>query len=132
MVDKILPLLSFAFGFAGFVGGLLSPKYSAKTRSFLILLLAFLVAFVATGSASLWQAHQRSVHLQAVSEELLRILGNEAKTIDQLHEGLLFEDFATVTESLGMLVKLNKVGHRVIEMRDDANLRYLGRLYFVR
>jgi len=130
-IDKVLQLISFAFGFAGFVGGLL-PKDSVRRRSFLIVLVACLVAFVATGSASVWQTHQRSIHVREVSEEILRILGKEAKSIDQLQEGLPFEGFGTVSEALAVLVKANKVGHRVVEVRDDADLRYRARLYFVR
>jgi hypothetical protein len=98
-IEKFLPLFSFALGFAGFVGGLLR-KDSSRTRKSILVLLACLVAFVATGSASLWQSHERYAHIQVVSEQLLRILGNEAKSIDQLHEEFPFEDLGTVSEAL--------------------------------
>ncbi len=135
-IEKILQLLSFALGFAGFVGSLV-PKRSSRTassmtRSSVVVLLTCLVAFVATGSASIWQSHQRSAHLQGVSEEMLQILGNEAKSIDQLHEGLAFEDLGTVSEALALLVKSKKVGHRVVDVQDDANLQYRARLFFAK
>jgi hypothetical protein len=130
-MEQVISLVSFALGFAGFVGSLLSNS-SSRTRFWVIMLLACLVAFVATGSVSFWQSHQRFVHVQTVSEEILRILGKEAKTIDQLHEGLMFEHFGTVSEALGELVKANKVGHRVVEVKDGADLPYRTRLYFAR
>ena len=130
-IEKILPLVSFAFGFAGFVGGLL-PKDSPRTRSSVVFLLACLVAFVATGSVTLWQRHQRSTHIQSISEEILHILGNEAKSIDQLHEKLAFEDLGTVSEAVALLVRTKTVDNRVADVRDDANLRYRARLFFAR
>lgn len=130
-IEKVLPLVSFALGFAGFVGGLLRMD-SSRTRKSVVVLLACLVAFVATSSTSFWQSHERYVHIQEVSEQMLGILGSEARTIDQLHEGLPFEDLGTVSEALALLIKANKVGHRVVDVRDDANLRYRARLFFAR
>jgi hypothetical protein len=130
-IEKVLPLISFAFGVGAFIANLLPPSFS-RGRSFLVVLLAGLLAFVATDSASIWQTQQRSWHVRAVSEELLGLLTNEAKSLDQLHEGLPFEDLGTVSDALAALVRERKVTHKVVDVRDEANLRYRARLYFSR
>jgi hypothetical protein len=61
-------------------------------------------------------------------------LGHEAKSIDQLHEELLFlvdrGDLGTVSEALGKLVKAKRVGSRLEDVWNKANLPYKIRLYF--
>src|SRR4051812_7245788 len=110
----ILAQAAFAFGFAGFIANLVRPDPS-KIRRYIVL--AFMVAFVATGAAAFWEDRQRSLQLQEVSDALLQKLGNEAKSIDQLHEELLFlvdrTDLGKVSleEVLGRLVRAKRVGH---------------------
>ncbi|MCU7816615.1 MAG: hypothetical protein KZQ81_15810 [Candidatus Thiodiazotropha sp. (ex Rostrolucina anterorostrata)] len=131
MFDTALQIISFALGVAGFVASLL-PRRSAKAKIRSAALMAGLVAFAVTGLALIWESHERSSHIRAVSEQVIDTLGKEAKSIDQLHEALAYENLRTVSDAVALLVDTKKVGHRVVNVRDNANLQYRARLFFVK
>jgi len=119
------------FGLGGFLPAIL-PSDKPRTKQLKIILVTCFVAFVATASVTVRQNQQHSKHVQATAEKMLVVLGNDAKTVDQLYEGLFPDDFSTVSESLAKLIGLNKVGHRVVDVQDAAGLPYKVRVYFAK
>ena len=90
------------------------------------------VAFVSAGSMVLWEKYQRSEHLETVSAKIITVIGNERRTTDEILESLFPENFDTVTESLGLLLRQERVQNSVIETVDKAGLSHRVRVYFVR
>lgn len=128
-LESLLPLLNFAMGFSGFVLGVW-PPLRPKSRASFLRLKVFFVAFLVTGAATLWQHWRQSCHVQSVSVEVLQTLGQEAKSIDQIQEGLPQEDFTTIVAALAALAREGGVGSRIADVRDAADLRYRARFYF--
>jgi hypothetical protein len=131
MFYTVLQATSFALGVAGFAAGLFPPR-TARARIRSAALITGLVAFVVSGAAVLWEDYQRSNHIHGVAEQVIEVLGDEAKSIDQLHTALAYENLGTVSEAVALLVDQKKVGHRVVNVHDAANLEYQVRLFFVK
>lgn len=131
MFDTALQIVSLALGVAAFAAGLFPPR-SARARIRSAALITGLVAFVLSGAAVMWESYQRSSHINGVADQVVDILGDEAKSIDQLHTALAYENLSTVTEAVARLVDAKVVGHRVVNVRDGANLEYRVRLFYLK
>lgn len=119
-------------GFALSVGVFALALKGIERRWLVLIGLITAVAFVSAGSMVLWEGHERSQHLQTVSSKILTVIGDGRRTTDEILESLFPENFDTVTESLGLLLREEKVQNKVIETVDKAGLSHSVRVYFAR
>ena len=119
-------------GFALSVGVFALALKGIERRWLVLIGLTTAVAFVSAGSMVVWEEHERSQHLQTVSAKILTVIGDGRRTTDEILENLFPENFDIVTESLGLLLKDEKVQNSVIETVDKAGLSHRVRVYFAK
>jgi hypothetical protein len=120
----------FALGVGGFLAAFWTPNGPATNTRRIIVATCF-VAFIATVSVTLWQDHKQEARIDNIGKKVLTILDEkDRKSIDQIHELLFPEDFADVSKSLWSLMKNDKIGTKMVNIKDTAGLPYYVRLYY--
>lgn len=126
-LETILAIGSFAISFGGLVGILIVRD---KTKE--ISIVVVIAALVILSSIALCQDYQHRQRVATVSKAIMEELGQEVKAFDQLYETLYYVEFTIVNEALNELVNTGKVGHKVLELRDDLGARFRVRGYYVK
>lgn len=119
-------------GFALSVGAFALALRGIEHRWLVLIGLTSAVAFGSAACIVMWEWHQRSQHLETVSAKITTVIGSGRRTTDEILESLFPEDFDTVNESLGLLLRQEKVQNVVIETADKAGLSHRIRVYFVK
>jgi flagellar basal body-associated protein FliL len=136
----LITVLSFAFtvgAFAGTVLGFLegpgnTPRTSKKGKLLYVVVVTAFVALAVTAVALLWEQEQHSRHIQAASRKLVSVIGQRQKTADELLTELYPEDYETVSEALGLLVRSEAVGNALVSMKDELGANHGVRVYFLK
>ena len=109
------------------VGALADTLWRDKTRTILVIVTSSLVLLSGVAVFLTWQ-HQHRVDM--TSQEILRVIGPDVKTFDQVFQSLFQPEFPIANEAMGQLVKDGRVGYRQLEVRDDKGVGYTAGGYY--
>ena len=124
---SLLPYISFALSLSGLVVRVFLPSDS---RKIMVLGIVITCLVVITG-VGFYQAIIHKQHVEATANEIVTTLHSGTKTLDEVHENLYKADFRITTEALDRLVATNKVGQKILKVRDDLGRRFRVRSYYL-
>lgn len=127
-INQLLAIGSFSIAIAGLLIRIFYPS-GPKKETLIITVIAFLVLL---SGITLWERSLYNRRVEGVATEIVKIIGNEIMTFDQVHEALYKVDFAVANEAIDKLIGNNRLGYRLLELRDDFGNRFRTRGYFVR
>lgn len=124
-VFQIIQIIGFALAIASFIGLLIGWEKK------IVVIVAALVAFVIIGGVKVYEYHYHWMRVESTSGLIVKELGTDRKTLDQLCQTFRPQEVQFVEEALTELVNIRKVGHKILDMRDDLSSRYPVRIYYV-
>jgi hypothetical protein len=127
--EGFVTIAAFAVTVGSFAASLMGIT---KSKWIIAVLLTAFVACAVTSVMLIWQRDQHVRHVEAVSRKTASAIGSGQKTADEILLELYPEDYGMVSEGLGLLLKADTVGNKVVEMTDKAGLRHNVRVYFVK
>jgi hypothetical protein len=120
-LDTILGITSVSLAIAGLLSG-----WQGR-RTILALLLSFLILITGASTVRSISHERRLVSLQA---EILQLVSQRARSVDDIYEDLRYVEFAVVNEALSRCVDEGIVGHKVLEFqRTDGDFTRV-RVYY--
>ncbi len=126
-----LDLVLSITGAAASVGGLVAVLASSDRRKQIVIVV--ILAFVATTTTVAVLGHlERRQMLRRTEREVVGLLGNSTRTIDDLYQHLLNVPLTTISEALDNLIEQGRVSHRILELRTASGEFVDVRGYFLR
>ena len=127
-LEVLLSIASFALATAGIVVRFFFPAGPAKQT-----LLAALLIFIMLASGTLlresWEVDRQ---IRTAADDMVRIIGNEKRTLEDILVGLRQPNYNTASAALDLLIEEERVGSEAIMVADDSEGEIRVRLYFVR
>lgn len=128
-MDTILTFVSI-LSLALSVGGLVLSLVPPRKKIVVLSLAMVLVILVALSTISIVRIHDQTTLVEHQSHEILARLETGSKTFDQLYQELFYPDFNVLRQAIDELVSKDKVGHTMLEVRDEQGDPYRIRVYF--
>jgi len=126
--DSYLPIASFALAAGGLAVRFLVPSGPAKQT-----LIAAVLIFLVLGSGLTWQRdYARTRRVRAVAAEIIRVVGNEKRTVDDIMGRLRKPEYSLVVAAIDLLHEDALLGSDTVTIIDKADNRFPIRLYYVR
>jgi hypothetical protein len=126
--DSYLPIASFALAAGGLAVRFLVPSGPAKQT-----LIAAVLIFLVLGSGLMWQRdYARTRRVRAVAAEIIRVVGNEKRTVDDIMGRLRKPEYSLVVAAIDLLHEDALLGSDTVTIIDKADNRFPIRLYYVR
>jgi len=126
-IETIFAILGFAISAGGFVSIFLRDEKKKK-----IALVAALSALVMLSLITTIRLQQHGRRIARVSGEITEKIGVESKTLDQLYEELYYSGLSDLNEAMDGLIKSGKVGHRILEVRDNHGNEFRVKVFYLR
>jgi hypothetical protein len=127
MMTVVLTYLSFALAVSGLVAQV-TLGATRRRKAFVAVVITSLV--VLSGFAA-YEAAMHARRVEVTSQQIVRVLGSGLKTFDELAESLNRPDLSHLSESLEALIEANRVGQRIVDVRDDYGRRLRVRGYYL-
>ena len=124
---SLLPYISFALSLGGLV---VRVFLRSDSRKLTVLGIVITCLVVLTG-VGIYQSLSHKRRVEAAAKEIVGALGNSTRTFDELQEILYKPDFPLTTEALDALVSTNKVGQKILDVRDELGRHFRVRGYYV-
>lgn len=121
----LLPYISFAFSLSGLILQLFAPASRKK-----VLLVTVITSLAVMTGVAAWNAAAHEREVATAMREIVVALDGNAETFDQIAEALNKPDFRVISEALDRLIEDGKVGHQLLEVRDDHDRHFRTRVYF--
>jgi len=127
-LESYLPVASFALAAGGLAVRFFVPSGPAKQT-----LIAAVLIFLVLSSGLMWQRdYARTRRVRAVASEIIRVLGNEKRTVDDIMGRLRKPEYALVVAAIDLLHEDERLGSDAVTIIDKADTRFPIRLYYVR
>ena len=123
-----LPIASFALAAGGLAVRFLWPHGPAKQ-----VLIAAVFIFLVLSSGLIWQRdHARTRQVHMVAAEIIRVVGNEMRTVDDIMGRLRKPEYSLVVAAIDLLHEDERLGSDTATIIDKADNQFTIRLYYVR
>jgi hypothetical protein len=124
-----LPVASFAIAAGGLAIRFFVPTGPASQH-----LMAAVFVFILAASGVVWrQERECRKQIAEVATEIVRLLGNDKRTYEEIAAGLRNQVYYKTNAALDQLAHENRVGIEVLTIWDrDTNKKYQITLYYVR
>ena len=124
---ELVSIASFSLGLATLVLRFWIERPSAKQQSYI----AAIVFFMLSGSILIFQEAQRANQVGAMRLQIVEILGNQEKTVDQLRSEMNTPDPVNFAEAFSQLQDQHFIDHR-IEYLNVTHLQNQVQLWHVK
>ncbi len=124
-----LPVASFALAAGGLCVRLFVPAGPARQT-----LVAAVLIFLVLSSGLVWRQDQECKRqIVEIAENIVRILGNEKRTYEQIAAGLRNQSYYTTNAAIDLLLREKRIGIEVPTIIDrDSEKSYQITLFYVR
>jgi hypothetical protein len=123
----IISLLSIGVELGGLIYAIFFSS-DLKKKGILTAVLSVLLIFTA-GIGIEYRSHKHRV--EEVSNEIIKKIGKETMTLDQLYQQLFNPDYSIYNEALGNLVEKGKLGYQIIQVYNRAGDVFLVRGFYL-
>ena len=127
-LELVLSIASFALAIAGLIVRFFLPDRPAKHT----LIAAVLIFILIISSASLFKIWEEDKEIQSAAEDILRIIGNEKRTFEDILADFRQPDYKIISDALDLLIEEKRVGSKILTFSIDEQNGGRARLYFVR
>ena len=126
--ESYLPIASFALAAGGLAVRIFVPSSPAKQT----LLVAVLIFLVLSSGLQWHREWSRTQQVRAVAEEIIKVVGNEKRTYEDVSARLRKPDYQLITAAMDLLIAEERLGSEPATIIDKADKPFRARLYFVR
>jgi len=130
MIDffSYLPIASFALAAGGLAVRLWWRDESARQA-----LIVTIFIFLVVSSVLIWQRdYARTRQIRAVAAEIIRVVGNEKRTVDEIMGRLRKPEYSLVVAAIDLLHEEERLGSDTTTIIDKADNQFTIRRYYVR
>lgn len=128
LLISIVTIADFAIGASGLIVLFFVPSKPVKQT-----LVALCIFLFLTSGLLIWHKREEKSRIRAVAEEIVNIIGNEKKTIEEILSGLQHPDYRVANAAIELLLNEKRIGSQVTTITDkNTEESHFIRLYFVR